>query len=155
MTPFKASQIKINWAHALPPSSSLTSHVLNQCLSWLDKVSENATKKAPATYSGMFKAVVMSTGGIVSRETADEMRRWRKEMGPAAFEGMMRKSVLNWLEQGLGHLRFYSLGDRDARSTVTPCTPNSKLADFSLDRCINWLDKVGQVVAKNTPKVAL
>lgn len=55
---------------------------------------ENATKKAPATYSGMFKAVVMSTGGIVSRETADEMRRWRKEMGPAAFEGMMRKISL-------------------------------------------------------------
>lgn len=36
----------------------------------------------------------MSTGGIVSRETADEMRRWRKEMGPAAFEGMMRKISL-------------------------------------------------------------
>ncbi|OWZ80072.1 hypothetical protein C366_01460 [Cryptococcus neoformans Tu401-1] len=42
----------------------------------------------------MFRAVVMSTGGIVSRETADEMRRWRKEMGPAAFEGMMRKISL-------------------------------------------------------------
>lgn len=36
----------------------------------------------------------MSTGGIVSRETADEMRRWTKEMGPATFEGMMRKISL-------------------------------------------------------------
>ncbi|UOH80215.1 hypothetical protein LQV05_002864 [Cryptococcus neoformans] len=41
-------------------------------------------------------------------------------------------------------LKVYSLGDRDARSTVPPCTPNSKLADFCLDRC---------VVAKNAPKV--
>ncbi|OXH27439.1 hypothetical protein J008_04728 [Cryptococcus neoformans] len=74
-----------------PASTSVANHILNRCLSWLDKVSENATKKAPATHSGMFKAVVMSTGGIVSRETADEMRRWRKKMGPAAFEGMTRK----------------------------------------------------------------
>ncbi|KIY31002.1 hypothetical protein I305_06618 [Cryptococcus gattii E566] len=36
----------------------------------------------------------MSTGGLVSRETADEMRRWRKEMGPAVFEGMMSKISL-------------------------------------------------------------
>ena len=50
-------------------------------------------------------------------------------------------------------LKVYSLGDRDARSTVTPSTPNSKLADFCLDRCVNWLDKVGQVVSKNAPKV--
>ncbi|UOH85092.1 hypothetical protein LQV05_001909, partial [Cryptococcus neoformans] len=47
----------------------------------------------------------------------------------------------------------YSLGDRDARSTVPPCSPNSKLAEFCLDRCINWLDKVGQVVAQNAPKL--
>ncbi|AAW44842.1 hypothetical protein CNG04710 [Cryptococcus deneoformans JEC21] len=50
-------------------------------------------------------------------------------------------------------LKVYSLGDRDARSTVTPCAPNGKLADFCLDRCVNWLDKVGQVVSKNAPKV--
>ncbi|UOH84402.1 hypothetical protein LQV05_001202 [Cryptococcus neoformans] len=50
-------------------------------------------------------------------------------------------------------LKVYSLGDRDARSTVVPCTPNSKLAEFCLDRCINWLDKVGQVVAQNAPKL--
>ncbi|OXC62348.1 hypothetical protein C358_02258, partial [Cryptococcus neoformans MW-RSA852] len=31
---------------------------------------------------------------IASRETADEMRRWRKEMGPTAFEGMMRNISL-------------------------------------------------------------
>lgn len=30
----------------------------------------------------------------MSRETADEMRRWRKKMGPAAFEGMTRKTSL-------------------------------------------------------------
>ncbi|OXC63234.1 hypothetical protein AYX13_06833 [Cryptococcus neoformans] len=79
---------------AKPASTAVANHVLNRCLSWLDKASENATKKAPATHSGMFKAVVMSTGGIVSRETVDEMRRWRKEMGPAIFEGMMRKISL-------------------------------------------------------------
>ncbi|EAL19765.1 hypothetical protein CNBG0580 [Cryptococcus deneoformans B-3501A] len=50
-------------------------------------------------------------------------------------------------------LKVYSLGDRDARSTATPSTPNSKLAGFCLDRCVNWLDKVGQVVSKNAPKV--
>ena len=77
-----------------PASTSVANHVLNRCLSWLDKVSENATKKAPATHFGMFKAVVMSTGGIMSRETADVMRRWRKKMGPAAFEGMTRKTSL-------------------------------------------------------------
>lgn len=66
----------------------------------------------------------MSTGGIVSRETADEMRRWRKEMGPAAFEGMMRKSVLNWLEQGLGHLRCEEEGKSEKQSQVVG--PNNK-----------------------------
>lgn len=50
-------------------------------------------------------------------------------------------------------LKVYSLGDRDARSTVPPSSPNGKLADFCLDRCVNWLDKVGQVVSKNAPKV--
>ncbi|UOH85594.1 hypothetical protein LQV05_002423 [Cryptococcus neoformans] len=86
-------------------ASSLTNHVLNRCLSWLDKVSENATRKAPATHSGLFKAVVLSTGGLVSRETADEMRRWRKEMGPMAFEGMMKKISLelSLLEPVTGH----------------------------------------------------
>lgn len=48
---------------AKPPSTPVATHVLNRCLSWLDKVSENATKKAPATHSGMSQAVVMSTGG--------------------------------------------------------------------------------------------
>ncbi|KAE8542258.1 hypothetical protein D1P53_001031 [Cryptococcus gattii VGV] len=79
---------------AKPASTPLANHVLNRCLSWLDKISQNTTKKAPATHSGQFKAVVMSTGGLLSRETADEMRRWRKEMSPAVFEGMMRKISL-------------------------------------------------------------
>ncbi|UOH79812.1 hypothetical protein LQV05_000823, partial [Cryptococcus neoformans] len=114
---------------AKPAASSLTNHVLNRCLSWLDKVSENATRKAPATHSGLFKAVVLSTGGLVSRETADEMRRWRKEMGPMAFEGMMKKISLELKA-------FYVF-------SFTLC----------LDRCINWLDKVGQVVAQNAPKL--
>lgn len=56
------------------------------------KVSENATKKAPATHSGPFKAVMMSTGGLVSRETADEIRKWRREMGPMIFKGMVKKT---------------------------------------------------------------
>ncbi|AAW43042.1 hypothetical protein CND00010 [Cryptococcus deneoformans JEC21] len=76
------------------PSTPVATHVLNRCLSWLDKVSEIATKKAPATHAGVFKAVVMSTGGLMSRETADEMRKWRREMGHMAFEGMMRKMSL-------------------------------------------------------------
>ncbi|ADV23184.1 Hypothetical protein CGB_F6630C [Cryptococcus gattii WM276] len=79
---------------AKPASTPLANHVLNRCLSWLDKISQNTTKKAPATHSGQFKAVVMSTGGLVSRETADEIRRWRKEMSPAVFERMMGKISL-------------------------------------------------------------
>lgn len=33
-------------------------------------------------------------GGLVSTETADEMRKWRREMGPMAFEGMKKKRSL-------------------------------------------------------------
>lgn len=39
----------------------------------------------------MFKAVVMSIGGLVIQKTADEMRKWRRKMGPMVFEGMMKK----------------------------------------------------------------
>lgn len=79
---------------ARPPLTPVATHVLRRFLSWLDKVNENGTKKAPATHSGQFKAVMMSTGGLVSRETADEIRRWRREMGPMIFEGMVKKTSL-------------------------------------------------------------
>lgn len=46
------------------------------------------------TQAGMFKAVVMSAGGLVSSETADEMRKWRREMGPMVFEGMLKEISL-------------------------------------------------------------
>lgn len=38
------------------PSTPVAAHVLNRCLSWLGKVSEDTTKKAPATHTGVFKA---------------------------------------------------------------------------------------------------
>lgn len=77
---------------ARPPSTPVATCVLSRFLSWLGKVSEN--KKAPATHSGQFKALMMSTGGLMSREMADEIRKWRREMGPTVSEGMVKKVSL-------------------------------------------------------------
>jgi len=38
--------------------------------------------------SGNFKPLVFSTGGLLSKDTADEVRRWKRPMGEATFERM-------------------------------------------------------------------
>ncbi|KAE8542727.1 hypothetical protein D1P53_001509 [Cryptococcus gattii VGV] len=140
---------------AKPASTPLANHVLNRCLSWLDKISQNTTKKAPATHSGQFKAVVMSTGGLLSRETADEMRRWRKEMSPAVFDGMMRKISLELRceEEGEGKEEtkafMYPLSPPNPTTSAKPAS--TPLANHVLNRCLSWLDKVSQNTTKKAP----
>ncbi len=41
------------------------------------------------------RAIVMSTGGLVARETADEIGKWKKELGEWTFDKMMGRISLN------------------------------------------------------------
>ncbi len=41
---------------------------------------------------------VMSTGGLVARETADEIGKWKKELGEWTFEKMMGRISLELLK---------------------------------------------------------
>jgi len=40
----------------------------------------------------------MSTGGLVARETADEIGKWKKELGEWTFEKMMGRISLELLK---------------------------------------------------------
>ncbi|EAL19915.1 hypothetical protein CNBG0010 [Cryptococcus deneoformans B-3501A] len=178
------------------PNGKLADFCLDRCVNWLDKVGQVVSKNAPKVTGGVFKPIILSTGGLMSRSTADEWKDWRDAMPVGGFEKMekrigvelrrhnaINRVIYQHLKQIQGatveiephtlsgqrrndlrvrgcsalafadyDLKVYSLGDRDARSTVTPCAPDGKLADFCLDRCTNWLEKVGQVVSKNAPR---
>jgi len=45
-----------------------------------------------------FRAIMMSTGGLVARETADEIGKWKKELGEWTFEKMMGRISLELLK---------------------------------------------------------
>ncbi|UOH85178.1 hypothetical protein LQV05_001997 [Cryptococcus neoformans] len=57
----------------------------DQCINWLDKVGQVIAKNAPKVVGGVFKPLILSTGGLVSKSTADEWKDWR-EMMPAVEE---------------------------------------------------------------------
>ncbi|TYJ55766.1 hypothetical protein B9479_003543 [Cryptococcus floricola] len=69
------------------PESSHLSFALHQCLRSLNKKAEVTTNRAPAIAAGRFLPLIISSGGITSTETAEELRRWGKEIGK---EGLLR-----------------------------------------------------------------
>ncbi|OWZ60130.1 hypothetical protein C356_00346 [Cryptococcus neoformans c45] len=121
----------------LTASTSVANHVLNRCLSWLDKISENATKKTPATHSGMFKAVVMSTGGIVSRESrgalggAVDFAAIRQEIEELPDRPGTTRELIEMIERGMGE-------DDNETSEVMDIDPqsNGQQTEEADDDCI-------------------
>jgi len=70
-----------------PADCTALEHALAQSTRYLDRVGQTATRVRPLT-SGNFKPLVLSTGGLLSKDTADEVRRWKRPMGEATFERM-------------------------------------------------------------------
>ncbi len=54
----------------------------------LDRIGRTVTRVRPLT-AGAFKLIVLSTGGLMSKDTADEIKRWKRPMGEAAFNRML------------------------------------------------------------------
>ena len=57
-------------------------------------------KKSDSTPEAIakFRAIVMSTGGLVAREPADEVGKWKRELGEWTFEKMMGRISLELLK---------------------------------------------------------
>ena len=82
----------------LPPADcTLTEHSFAQAVRFLNRVGKTATRRAPEALAE-FRAIVMSTGGLVARETADEIGKWKKELGEWTFEKMMGRISLELLK---------------------------------------------------------
>ncbi|OXG77145.1 hypothetical protein C349_05357 [Cryptococcus neoformans var. grubii Br795] len=63
-----------------PPNSKLADFCFDRCVGWLDKVGKAVEKRAPRVAGGVFKPLILSTGGLASHETADERKAWREAM---------------------------------------------------------------------------
>ncbi len=71
-----------------PPNVTALDHALAQSTKYLDRIGRTATRVRPLT-AGSFKPIVLSTGGLMSKDTADEIKRWKRPMGEAAFNRML------------------------------------------------------------------
>lgn len=60
-------------------------------MNWLDKVGQVVSKNAPKVTGGVFKPIILSTGGLMSRSTADEWKDWRDAMPAGGFERMEKR----------------------------------------------------------------
>ncbi|OWZ60675.1 hypothetical protein AYX15_07031 [Cryptococcus neoformans] len=63
-----------------PPNSKFADFCFDRCVGWLDKVGKAVEKRAPRVAGGVFKPLILSTGGFTSHETADEHKAWREAM---------------------------------------------------------------------------
>ncbi|OXH26836.1 hypothetical protein J005_05281 [Cryptococcus neoformans] len=63
-----------------PPNSKLADFCFDRCVGWLDKVGKAVENRAPRVAGGVFKPLILSTGGLASHETADERKAWREAM---------------------------------------------------------------------------
>ncbi|ODO12145.1 hypothetical protein I350_00932, partial [Cryptococcus amylolentus CBS 6273] len=65
--------------------------VQGRIVAWLSKRDAEVVKKAPRIYGGAFRPLVLSAGGLMSKETAVEMRSWRKGMEQEVWQGMQSR----------------------------------------------------------------
>ncbi|UOH81165.1 hypothetical protein LQV05_003831, partial [Cryptococcus neoformans] len=54
-------------------------------------VGQVVAQNAPKLTGGVFKPIILSTGGLVSKSTADEWKDWREAMPAGAFERMEKR----------------------------------------------------------------
>jgi len=67
-----------------PAETELVAHATKQCIKHLDSVGRHATSVRPLS-TASFKPLVFSTGGLMSKETADEFRSWKGALGDSVF----------------------------------------------------------------------
>ena len=62
-----------------PAEKSTFAHSRNQCGRYLSRVANEANGRRPWAIGG-FRAVVFSLGGLMEKEAAEEIEKWRNEM---------------------------------------------------------------------------
>ena len=67
-----------------PASTDLVDHATKQCIKHLDSYARRATSSRPLSTAN-FKALVFSTGGLMAKETADEVLTWKGVLGDTVF----------------------------------------------------------------------
>jgi len=67
-----------------PAETELVTHAAKQCIKHLDAVGRHATSVRPLS-TATFKPLVFSTGGLMSKETTDEVQSWKGALGDSVF----------------------------------------------------------------------
>ena len=81
----------------VPVDITSIQHSYNQSVRYLDCVDAATTHRAPKA-TAEFRAIVLSAGGLMSSGTADEMVKWKREIGTVGFERIMRRISLELLK---------------------------------------------------------
>ena len=76
-----------------PADLSIVDHSVAQCAKYLSGVAKKAEGRRPWAI-GDFKPLVFSLGGLMEKETAMEMTKWRKEMTETVYEAMVKRISL-------------------------------------------------------------
>lgn len=74
-----------------PPNSKLAEFCFDRCVGWLDKVGKMVERRAPRVAGSVFKPLILSTGGLMSHGTADELKAWREAMPEGVFLCLQRR----------------------------------------------------------------
>ena len=78
------------------PTSPLA-HITDKAFKFLDTIAATANNNRPLA-PGAFKPLVFSTGGLMARATADELKKWQGEMEPPVWDRMMTQLSLEFLK---------------------------------------------------------
>jgi len=76
-----------------PVDSTNVDHAVAQCIKYLASVAKVAEVRRPWAI-GDFKPLVVSLGGLMEKQTAAEVAKWKREMTETVFEAMVRRVSL-------------------------------------------------------------
>ena len=78
------------------PPISPVAHMTNKALNFLDSIAHTTNDSQPLA-PGAFKPLVFSTGGLMARATAEELKKWQTELEPPVWDRMMTQLSLELL----------------------------------------------------------
>jgi hypothetical protein len=86
----------------LPADTKFATHATQQSLQFLDSYGWKTTRERPLA-TNSFKPLETSTGGLMSKDTADEVKSWKSILGETVFGrlGSAITDALSWSK--LGH----------------------------------------------------
>ena len=67
-----------------PQGTSLTDHITQQSVKYLDRVDRHVTLNRPLT-NGRFAPLVFSAGGLMAKGTRDQIQSWKSKLKPPVF----------------------------------------------------------------------